>query len=213
MLILQAYRDGWTLGMGLITFFVILSLVAWFLRAPRLERSLNPKGLFWASIIFWLVFLSIVTTLIDSPYLPLSQDAINMLFMVAAFVGLPLSMPPLAAAVWALHAMARGERIRLSSLLLLMLGAFSLSAVTSNMHDVLWCGIITRGYSQPYPAGGDLIAFYTVATPFGVPESVQADYAFFGAFMIIMVLGELLLAAVCLRRLYNLESETRGNKK
>jgi hypothetical protein len=206
MLILQAYRHGWPLCLGLIGFFVVVSWAAWRLRVPRLERALNPKGIFWACMVFWLVFLSIVTTLIDSPYLPLSKGAITMIFMVAAFVGLPLSMPPLAAAVWALHAMARRESVRLSSLLLLMLGAFSLGAVTSNMHDVLWCGIITHGYSQPYAAGGDLVAFYFVANWFGIPEATRADYAFFGACMIIMVLGELLLAAVSLRRLFILES-------
>jgi hypothetical protein len=206
MLIIHAYRDGWPLCLGLIGFFVVLSLAAWYLRVPRLECSLNPKGIFWGCMVFWLVFLSIVTTLIDSPYLPLSKGAISMLFMVAAFVGLPLSMPPLVAAVWALHAMARGERVRLSSLLLLMLGAFSLGAVTSNMHDVLWCGIITHGYSQPYAAGGDLVAFYFVANWFGIPKTIQADYAFFGACMILLVLGELLLAAVSLRRFFLIES-------
>jgi hypothetical protein len=74
------------------------------------------------------------------------------------------------------------------------------------MHDVLWCGIITHGYSQPYAAGGDLVAFYFVANWFGIPETIRADYAFFGACMSIMVLGELLLAAVSLRRFFIIES-------
>jgi hypothetical protein len=63
-----------------------------------------------------------------------------------------------------------------------------------------------HGYRQPYAAGGDLVAFYFVANGFGIPETNQADYAFFGACMIILVLGELLLAAVSLRRFFIIES-------
>ena len=64
----------------------------------------------------------------------------------------------------------------------------------------------THGYRQPYAAGDDLAAFYSVANWFGIPKAIQADYAFFGACMIILVFGELLLAAVSLRRFFVIES-------
>ncbi len=206
MLVLQAYRDMWTLCLGLAGFLLVLSLLARFVPLPGRHRAVGARPLFWWSLVFWLVFMSVITTLIDSPYLPVSQEAITWMFMLAAFLGLPLSMPPFAVAVWSLHAAARGERVRVSTLLLLSLGAFALGAATSNMHDVLWCGIITHGYSQPCPAGGDLAFFFAVAKLFAIPEQMYADYAPFGACMIIMVLGELLLAATCLRRVLRMET-------
>ncbi len=206
MLVFQTYMNAWPLCLGLIGFLAVLSGFAHFVWLPRRECSVNARPLFWATLVFWVVFMSIVTTLIDSPYLPVSQEAITWMFMISAFLGLPLSMPPLAVAVWALFAAARRERVRVSTLCLLSLGAFALGAVTSNMHDVLWCGIITHGYSQPHPAGGDLAFFYAVARLFPVPEKIYADYATFGACMIIMVLGELSVAAVCLHRVFKIES-------
>ncbi len=210
MLVLTAYVNTWTLCLGLVGFLALLCALAHYVRVPRGEHTLDALRLFWVSLVSWLVFMSIVTTLIDSPYLPVSQEAITWLFMLSAFLGLPLSMPPLAVAVWSLFSSARGERVRVSTLCLLSPGAFALGAATSNMHDVLWCGIITHGYSKPYPAGGDLAFFYAVARLFPIPENVYADYATFGACMIIMVVGELSLAAVCLRRVFRIEAEAQN---
>ena len=210
MLLFQAYGNTWPLCLGLVAFLVGLSGLAHGLKCSRGNRTLDAHRLFWVSLLCWLVFMSIITTLIDSPYLPVPHEVIVWLFMLSAFLGLPLSMPPLAVAVWALFAAARGERVRLSTLCLLSLGAFALGAVTSNMHDVLYCGIITHGYAQPYPAGGDLAFFYAVARLFAIPDKVSADYATFGACMIIMVMGELALAAVCLRRVFKIESAATG---
>lgn len=209
MLMLQAFRDTWTLCVGILVFFGVLSAIVHYLRFSRFQWTVNARGLFWVSLLLWLVFMSIVMTLVDSPYLKLSQAAINMLFMVAAFVGLPLCMPPLVAAFWGLYAALRGERVRLSTLLLLLLGSFSLGAVTSNMHDILWCGIITDWYSKPYAAGSDLVAFYFVAGFFGLPMEMLTDYAVFGSCMVVMVIGELVLAHFCLRRIIRIESQGR----
>jgi len=212
MLVIQTWLNAWSLCMGLVCFLVVLSTVAHYARLPWGKCTVSARLLFWSALLFWIVFMSIVTTLIDSPYLPVSQEAITWLFMLSAFLGLPLSMPPFAVAFWALYAAARRERVRLSTLALLSLGAFALGAATSNMHDVLWCGIITHGYSKPYPAGGDLAFFYAVAKLFPVPEKTYADYATFGACMIIMVMGELSLAAVCLRRVFVIESVSRADQ-
>jgi hypothetical protein len=209
MFVLYAYQNTWTLCLGLIAFLAVLCGLAQWLRLPGGKRMVNPRLVFWPATILWLVAMSVITTLIDSPYLPVSHEAIVWLFMLSAFLGLPLTVPPFALAIWSLHAAARGERVRLSTLCLLSLGAFALGAFTSNMHDVLWCGIITHGYSQPYPAGGDLAFFYAVARLFPIPEKIYADYATFGSCMIIMVLGELALAAVCLRRVFRIEAVSK----
>ena len=209
MLVFKAYCGMWTLCAGLVVFLALLCVAARFCPVPWGTRTFGARKVFWVSVVFWLAFMSVVTTLIDSPYLPVSQEAITWLFMLSAFLGLPLTMPPFAAAVWSLFSAVRGERVRMATLVLLSLGAFALGAATSNMHDVLWCGIITKGYAVPYPAGGDLAFFYAVAGLFPIPEKVYADYAAFGACMIIMVAGELALAAVCIRRVRILESRGR----
>ena len=209
MLIFATCQNAWTLCLGLVGFLAVLSGLAHFVRLPWGACTVNARPLFWANLVFWIVLMSIVSTLIDSPYLPVPQEVITWLFMTAAFLGLPLTVPPLAVAVWALFAAARGERVRVSTLCLLSVGAFALGAATSNMHDVLWCGVITHGYSQPHPAGGELVPFYALAKQLSVPEKIYADYATFGSCMIIMVLGELSLAAVCLRRVFRIEAGAR----
>ena len=205
MLIFQTYVKAWPLCLGFVVFYLLFAAVVTWTPLPGKNWALSARKIFWSNLIFWLIFMSIVTTLIDSPYLPVSQEVITWLFMTSAFLGLPLSMPPFAALIWGFFAWLRGEKIAISSLGLLMLAAFCLGAFTSNMHDVLWCGVITHGYSQLHPAGGDLLPFYVLASLFGIPKQIQEDYATFGSCMVIMVFGELFMAGVCLRRLAKLE--------
>lgn len=212
MLIFKTFEMMWPMCLFLFGFFVVLSLITHYLRAPFGGWTVNARGLAWASLVLFFISLSIVTTLIDSPYLDVPQEVIVWLFMISAFVGLPLCVPVGAAALWGLYAALRGERVRLSTLGLLLLGSFSIGAATSNMHDVLWCGIITKWYTVPYPAGGDLAAFFFVAKWFPAPESFYADYAPFGTCMMVMICGELLLAAVSFRRLCRIETAARAER-
>lgn len=85
---------------------------------------------------------------------------------------------------------------------LVMLAGFGMGCAASNIHDVAWCGIITKWYTQPYAAGGDLLAFATVGQWFGIPEKVLYDYAALGPCAAVMVLGELVFAAACLARMW-----------
>ena len=201
MLIVQTFLAVWPLCVGFAVFFCCVSLLTWFLRIPRLDWMLPARTVFGVALIAWLLLLSVLMTLIDSPHLHLSKYTIDMLFMVSAFLGLPLSMPMLASCIFSLVYALRGERVRLSSLLLVSLGTFALGCVTSNLHDVAWCGIITDGFSKHYAAGGDLDAFVWTGMLFGIKREVLADYATLGPCAIVLVLGELLVAITSFGRL------------
>ena len=200
-MIAQTYLAIWPLCVGFLVFFGMVSLLAWRLRIPQLDYALPARAVFWITLIVWVVLLSGLMTLVDSPHLPLSKYAIDMLFMVSAFLGLPLSMPVLATCIFSLVYALRKECVPLSSLLLVSVGTFALGCVTSNMHDVVWCGIITDGYSKHYAAGGDLDAFVWVGTLFGIKREILADYATLGPCAIVLVLGELLVAVASFGRL------------
>lgn len=202
--VLHAYLMAWPLCLGILAFAAAVSAAAHFLRIPRLDVTLNAPAVFWGCLAAWLVFFSIIMTLIDSPYLKVSQEVIVWLFMTSAFLGIPMSVPLFAGTVWALCLAARGERVRLGGLLLLFLGTFMLGCVTSNMHDVLWCGVITDWYTKSYPAGGDLLPFYALGRIFLIPTERIADYAVFGPCAFVLILAELIIAFFSLRRLLRL---------
>lgn len=201
MLVFETFKAIWPMCLGFIALFLAAGALVYFLRIPRWERSLNARAVFWVCCVLWVIFMGIVMTLVDSPYLPLSQGTITWLFMLAAFLGIPMAMPLLAGIFWALQCSLRKESIPLSTLLLVMFAAFGLGLAISNMHDILWCGIITDGFSKHYKAGGDLDFFVYAGLPFGVPRETTADYAALGPFAILLVIGELFWTAVSVLRL------------
>ncbi len=199
--VVQAYQAIWPMCLGTLAFSAAVSALAYFVRLPRLDAAMSARGVFWTCLITWLLFFSVIMTLVDSPYLKISHEAIVWLFMTSAFLGIPMSIPLISGAVWAMCLGVRGERVRLGGLILLFLGTFMLGCVTSNMHDVLWCGIITDGYSKLYPAGGDLLPFYTLGRFYGIPTERISDYAMFGQFAVFLIIGEFMIAYASLRRL------------
>ncbi|HPO16056.1 MAG TPA: hypothetical protein PLI09_21650 [Candidatus Hydrogenedentes bacterium] len=201
MLIFETYKAAWPMCLGFIAIFLAVGTLVYFLRIPRWERSLNARAVFWVCCVLWVIFMGIVMTLVDSPYLPFSQGTITWLFMLSAFLGIPMAMPLLAGVFWALQCSLRKESIPLSTFLLVAFAAFGLGLAVSNVHDILWCGIITDGFSKHYKAGGDLDFFVYAGLPFGVSRETTADYAALGPFAILLVAGELFWAAVSVLRL------------
>ncbi len=135
-----------------------------------------------------------------SLYFNISKNAKNWMFMFSAFLGIPLTMPLLAGMVWAWGCRQRNESVALGALVLVMLAAFWLGCAASNIHDVVWCGVITDGFKKHYAAGSDIAFFYKPATWLGIPESVAADYAALGPFAILFVAGELAAFAATFAR-------------
>jgi len=194
----------WPMCVGLTIFAAAVSACVWYLRIPRLNVSLNALAVFWLCIILWFVSHSIMLTLVDSPYLNLissaNQEVITWLFMLSAFLGIPMTIPLLAASVWALHCAMKREPVRLGPLALLMFGAFMLGLGTSNAHDFLWCGIITEYFTKHYAAGSDLLFFIVMGGWFGIPEQVTADYATLGSCATVLITAELMMGAASLYR-------------
>ena len=201
MIALQTFQAIWPLCVALGVFFALVSWAALCLSIPRLNCMLNSWRVFWSSLITWLIFMSIVMTLIDSPHLNLSKGAIDMLFMVSAFLGLPMSVPLLAVGLWALTYALRNERVPLASLVWVMLGTFGLGTAMSNVHDILWCGIITEGFTKHFAAGPDLVVFAFVGRLFGISDKVMYDYATLGLCAVLLVTGEMVVVWSCFLRL------------
>jgi hypothetical protein len=201
MLIVETYARMWPMVIATVAVVVGIAALTWRLRLPRLEKSLRASRVLWSCLVAWLVLASVCLTLIDEPYFNISKNAKNWMFMFSAFLGIPLTMPLLAGMVWAWGCRLRNESVGLGALVLVMLAAFWLGCAASNIHDIVWCGVITDGFNKHHPAGSDIAFFYTPATWLGIPESVAADYAALGPFAIIFVVGELAIVATAFARL------------
>jgi hypothetical protein len=201
MLILQTYARMWPMVIAFIALVIALIALTSRLRLPRLERNLRPSPVLWSCLSAWLLLASVCLTLIDEPYFNISKEIKNWLFMFSAFLGIPLTMPLLAGMVWAWTCRLRNEPVPLGTLVLVMLAAFWLGCAASNIHDIVWCGVITDGFAKQHAAGTDIAFFYVPATWLGIAKPVAADYASLGPFAILFVGGELALFATTFTRL------------
>jgi len=201
MLIFETYARMWPMIIGIVALVIAIMGLIWCVRVPRFEQPLRPGRVLWSCLIAWLILASVCLTLIDEPYFSVSQNVKNWMFMLSAFLGIPLTMPLLAGMVWAWGCRLRNESVALGALVLVMLAAFWLGCAASNVHDIVWCGVITDGFRKHYGAGSDIAFFIEPATWFGIPRSVAADYASLGPFAIIFVAGELAIFATAFARL------------
>lgn len=213
-LFLPSLLATWPMCVGVLVFAAVVSVVVWFLRVPRLDVRLNAWVVFWVCAIAWFISHSIMLTLVDSPYLNLissaNQEVITWLFMLSAFLGIPLTVPLLAGGVWSLYCGARREAVRLGPLALLMFGTFMLGLGTSNAHDFLWCGIITEYFTKHYGAGSDLLFFIVMGGWFNIPEQVTADYATLGSCAVVLITAELMMGTTSLYRWVRLMKADAG---
>ncbi len=201
MLFLSAYPKTWPMCLATVLFFAVAVGLTLRVRVPRLDRALPARPLFWGLVVAWLVLMSLLLTLIDKPHFALSGEAKNWTFMFSAFLGVPVTVPLLAGAVWALNHHLLRKTVRLSGLVLLAIGAWGLGCAASNIHDVLWCGVITDGYSKSFEAGYDLDLFVAFGECFGIEGKILADYVVLGPYALLLVAGELAVATAAFIRL------------
>jgi len=204
MLIFDTYVKTWPMCLASLGFFMVVAGLAYRVRIPRLDRELSSRRVFWACLGVWFVLLSVCLILVDKPHFDLAPHTKGWLFMFSAFLGIPLTVPLLACAAWALAHQVRGEGVKLSALLLVGLGSFGLGCAASNIHDVVWCGVITHWYTQHFKAGYDLDLFVAVGKRFGIPGPVLGDYATLGPYTILLVLGEVAVSVASFLRLQRL---------
>jgi hypothetical protein len=79
-----------------------------------------------------------------------------------------------------------------NALLLLLSGAF-FGMAGVNIHDVIWCGVSTRGFQVSSIGGRDLEMFFTF---FHVVDPSQWDYRTFGLYMGLQSVVELAAATL-----------------
>jgi hypothetical protein len=204
-ILLEAYGKTWNMCLALSLFFAGVAVLAYFMKAKDMDFQIPSWIVFWACLASAFVVFSVCLTLIDKPHFAASEVTLNWLFMFSAFLGIPVALPMLAGMVWALAHHIHREPLNASSLALLMLGTFAIGCAVSNVHDVIWCGAITDGYTHHFQAGYDLDYFVGFGRKFGISREVLADYATLGPCAIVLVLGELVVAASCFVRLGNSE--------
>lgn len=203
-IILETYAKTWDMCLGILFLFVAIALLALFFRIRRLDFEISSRLVFWACLIPGFLLLATCLTLIDEPRFPFSSETKNWLFMLSAFLGIPMTVPFLAGAAWASAHYLHRVPVKASSLLLLLTGMFTLGCAASNIHDVIWCATVTDVYAKHHAAGYDLDFFVALGKPFGIPSETLADYATLGPCAVVMVIGELIAATACFRRLAKL---------
>jgi hypothetical protein len=182
-------------------FFVLVAIMAMNVRIRQLNFHLPSGFIAYSFFIIWVILSGICLTLIDKPHFDMTPVMKDWLFMFSAFLGIPVTVPLMSGGVWALAHHLKGQKVTLSSLALISLAGFAMGCAASNIHDVVWCGVITDGYSQHHAAGYDLDLFVAFGQMFGIPREVSADYATLGPYTMVLVTGELLVAVVSLIRL------------
>ncbi len=200
-MIIEAYTNTWNLCAAFLLFFAAVAVLAHWFRAPRLDFQIAARRTFWTCLIPGFGLLAVCLTLIDKPHFHVSAITNDWLFMFSAFLGVPVAVPLLAGAAWASAHGVQRTPVQASSFALVLLGTFGLACAASNIHDVVWCGVITEGYTRHHPAGYDLDVFVAFGERFGISREILADYATLGPCAAVMVFGELLVAAACFRRL------------
>jgi len=204
---LEAYAKTWDMCLAMMAFFVAVALLAHFIRGERLELEIPARAAFWACISVAFISASICLTLIDKPHLAVSEVTKEWLFMFSAFLGVPVFIPFFGGAAYACAHHQHGDTLKALPFGLLLLGLFGVGCAASNVHDLLWCGAITEGYTKHYAAGYDLDYFVAFGQWFGIEREILADYATLGPCALVLITGELLVAAVCFLRLRRLGEE------
>ena len=202
--VFEAYAATWAMCLGILGLFGVVALLALFLRIRRLDFELPARFVFWICMVSGFVLLAVCLTLIDEPRFPISGELSNWLFMFSAFLGIPVTVPLFAGIVWAAAHRLHRIPLRISTLLLVLIGTFALGLAASNIHDIIWCASVTDIYAKHCVAGSDLDFFVAFGRWFGIPDKVTADYATLGPCAVVMVAGELIAAAACFRRLSKL---------
>ena len=203
----EAYSKTAWMCLGFVIFFGVISLLAYFLKVKKLNFGISARAAFWVCAVLGFVLLTVCLTLIDEPRWPLSHEILSWMFMFSAFLGIPVVMPLFAGIVWASACRLAKAPVQVGPLMLVMLGTFALGCAASNIHDVVWCASVTDTYAQHKAAGYDLDFFVALGNKFGIPREVTADYATLGPCAIVMVLGELTVAAACFGRLAKLSTQ------
>jgi hypothetical protein len=205
----ETYAATWPMCAASFAFFLLVAALTWWVSIPRLDPALPPKIIYRLCLAAWFVLLAVCLTLIDKPHFALSKTAKEWLFMFSAFLGVPVSVPFLAGAVWSLARQSGGGTVKLSMLVLVMLGSFSLACAASNIHDIVFCAVITNGYEIHYKSGFDLDLFVAFGRGFGIPAERLADYATLGPYTVVLVLGEILVAVTAFARLQRARSAAK----
>lgn len=197
----EAYVKTWPVCLVFLAFFTVVASIAYWLRAERFDFTVPPRPAFWCCLVPGFVLMAVCLTLVDKPHFAISEVDKDWLFMFSAFLGIPVALPMLMGAIWAAaHRLVRAP-LKASSFALVMLGSFAIGCATSNIHDVVWCGTYTGAFTHHVKAGYDLDYFVAFGGYFGITRDVLADYATLGPCALVLVLGELLVAAACFVRL------------
>lgn len=205
-LFIETYSKTWNMCVAILLFFVVVALLAYLLRAKRLDFQIPSRFVFWTCVVPGFALMAVCLTLINKPHFNIPDVTKDWLFMFSAFLGVPVSIPMLAGAAWASGHFSQRIPVKASSLALVLLGSFALGCAASNIHDVVWCGAITDWYTHHQKAGYDLDFFVALGNHFRIPREITADYATLGPCAVVMVLGEIIVALACFARIGKLKN-------
>ena len=124
MLFIAGLIHAWLLCLAFAAFFVAVAAAAWWIPWSKWHRSVSSGCTFIVFVMLWVITMGACLTFVDSPHLDLSKEAIDWLFMVSSFLGIPLTIPLLTGAICAFSRTLRNERTPLPELVLIMLAGF-----------------------------------------------------------------------------------------
>ncbi len=121
------------------------------------------------------------------------------------FAGFAFSVMPFSIGVLSVYFyIIRNREYHLGNVLLLVISFVSFCMVGTNLHDVIWCAVVTNGYTVEAIGGRDLESFFAF---FQFYDPSRWDYRTFGMFMIVRVCIEISVGILALHKFFRLNQK------
>jgi len=196
-----------------IFYIILISILAYFLlfskRFLGLFKKLNSVHITKEESIFKLNYLAIGILIVIIAFsvfiIGFRELRANNYPMFVVFAILAFYILPIALGFLGLYAYIIGrEEYHFGSAILLVVGMVSFGCLGSNLHDVIWCGVATEGYTTTNLAGDDLYLWFVF---FGIMDRSITDYRIFGFYMLIQVVIEITVGTIAFYQYYKLNKE------
>lgn len=214
-MIYQFYLDG---TYHILIFFIILLIVIpiIFLLIKIVDKTINLLNKIECRSKIWIktlprigLVVSISLLIISEIFMgfrALRQGDLFWIYAALAFVLLPFFYGFIALYSYVLK---KGE-FKMGNAFLLFVSFSSFGWVASNVHDVIWCGVVTEFYTISHHAGEDLAFWYWV---FGITDRAIFDYRAFGTYMFLSVLVEISVGTLAYYKFYKLNRDVYQKNK
>ena len=189
----------------LFLWYLLLILFVTFVKFSFLDKYLNKRVKIGKRTKMTLICISMTLLIfcfitIDESFwwLARNSNAADLFWISTVYFVLPITI----ALFCGTFTITFGKVDNLKQIFIIFALALSLSFMASNIHDVVFCGDHSFWYTKSAPAGHDIAPFAKLSSTItGISENRFYDYRILGAYMLLLVIAELIIILRLLRRI------------